>query len=698
MKKNTRIITIVILAVAAVTALIYWQSNKHAIVEKTIDKAVDKKSGSLYSLKYDSSFIDELNGNASFYRVSLISDTTVAGSEDIKNIYKINIAEVAIKGANVVGLLTGSSLQAKSIQFIDPVFEILKRNAEIKYTREDTLALYEHILGKYKSIKAQEIVISNGSLNFSSVPDKSLTAVRNINVNLTDFKIDSTKDYDNLISYFINGLEVKVGGLDHTIASKKNFSLNGISFSASKRRVDVKDFQSYTNDKMVSNFTNLSLDGLENAVFIREQRISANELRSDGGTLTVYTKKGGKENSLHTDSSVFDRASIRKVVLGKTKVIVLSRDKPAEPPLILNNIQLTAVDIPLIEGSLTSLIAKSNWVIQGDGLQRESENKLFNIGIGPFVLDKGKRSASIGNISFMPKMSEAQFVKTRKVQEDYIQFESRNIAIRDINLEEAFSKQSIHAAEVSLQPTIKIFNDRTLPRNTKSKMASDPALLIRNLPFPVQINKLEIRNGNLSYRERGMISGKQGTLLFQNLNATITNISNIPEVYNAQPLMRLKASTLFMGKSPFTTSWIIPLNKSNGPFSLSGKIGSIEGKQLNTVLEPLAMISLKEGTINDFSFESNGDQGNVQTKATFLYSGLNLNLLKKENDKAALQRKGAMSFLANIFISDRNPNDGKVRQNVVDFKRDSSRSFFYLVSQSFFLGIKKTITGKDNVK
>lgn len=690
---------IAVIVIAVLAGFFYWQSNKRTIIENKIDKVLLKKTDNLFTLTYDSSFIDELNGNASFYNVSLLSDTTIAAEQDAKNMYEVHIAEVAIKGANLIGLLTGNTLQAKSIQFINPVFDIIKRNhGPQPYTKEDTLALYEQILGKYKSIKTEEIIIDNGAVNISSDLNKSVTAIKDIDVTLSNFKIDSTKDYELLVSYFIKGLEAKVGSVTESSGAIQQYSLAGINFSAANRMMRVSEFQLFKNNKVVTNLTNLSLNGLETSVFLRDQRMVANELKTDGGLLTVYRKKGSQAHTLETDSTVFDKAKIRKVTIGKTKVVIIDKDEPNEPPLELSDVELTAVDIPAVDGSLTRLIAQSNWVVQGSGLRRISKDKIYDIAIGPYVLNKAAKSASIQYFTVTPKISEAAFVKSRKVQEDFFEISCKDIRLSNVDLEEAFSKQVLRVSEASLQPNIKIFNDRTIPRNPTSKVPTDPAQLIKNLPLPIAIGKLVIRNGYLSYRERGMISEKTGMLFFDNLNASISNITNIASNLSAKSQMILKASTRFQGKTKFETTWQLPLNKVNSPFILDGKLSGIDGGQLNPVLEPLAMISIKKGYVNSFAFQTTGDYSQAHTKGTFLYEDLKLNMLRKESQEKELQKKTALSFLANIFIDDRNPGNGKVRQNEVDFKRDSTRSFFYLVSQSFFLAIRKTITGRNNVK
>ncbi|HQW93654.1 MAG TPA: hypothetical protein PKY28_11170, partial [Ferruginibacter sp.] len=74
MRKSLKIAG-VILALALVGGVIYWQMHKKGIIKDSIENAITKGTDSLYFIHYDSSFIDEVNGNASFFYVRLQSDS-----------------------------------------------------------------------------------------------------------------------------------------------------------------------------------------------------------------------------------------------------------------------------------------------------------------------------------------------------------------------------------------------------------------------------------------------------------------------------------------------------------------------------------------------------------------------------------------------------------------------------------------------
>ena len=75
MKKNYSRVIGIVLALIIVTAVIWWQFNKKTLVKNQITKAVAKGTDSTYYIHYDSSSINALPGNATFFNVVLQSDS-----------------------------------------------------------------------------------------------------------------------------------------------------------------------------------------------------------------------------------------------------------------------------------------------------------------------------------------------------------------------------------------------------------------------------------------------------------------------------------------------------------------------------------------------------------------------------------------------------------------------------------------------
>lgn len=136
MKKFIKIL-LVVLGLAIFGGLIFWQQYKKGIIKSSIESAINKGTDSLYFIHYDSSFIDEINGNASFYNVTLQSDSlqkqlVMYDTAAAATVYNIQIDEVSIRGANIPGLISNTSIEASSILIKHPVVYIIRSGKKEK--------------------------------------------------------------------------------------------------------------------------------------------------------------------------------------------------------------------------------------------------------------------------------------------------------------------------------------------------------------------------------------------------------------------------------------------------------------------------------------------------------------------------------------------------------------------------------------
>ncbi|MEI9956180.1 MAG: hypothetical protein WDM90_07740 [Ferruginibacter sp.] len=193
MKKTIKYILVVII-LAGIGGYIYWDHYKKSIIKKGIEEAINKKTDSLYYIHYDSSKIDEINGNASFYNVSLQSDS--AQKEQLKStdslpnaLFNIKVAEITATGIDVAGLLEKQNVAAKKIVLNKPSINIINtgKDKPKSFDASDTLEIYQKILGHFKSIKADTIQIIKGTVVITNLAGKSLTTLENINIVLNNF-------------------------------------------------------------------------------------------------------------------------------------------------------------------------------------------------------------------------------------------------------------------------------------------------------------------------------------------------------------------------------------------------------------------------------------------------------------------------------------------------------------------------------
>ena len=681
---------------------IYWQQYKKSIVKNSIENAISKGTDSLYFIHYESSFIDEVNGNASFYNVTLQSDSLQKQLQQFDTaaeaaVYNIYIEEVSIKGANIQGLISNASVQANSILIRHPVVYIISAGKKEKkiLNNNDSLAIYEKLLGKFKSINANEIIIENGILNFADKTGEPHTALRDINVQLKKFRIDSTRDYQNIISYFVKDVVAKVKEV-YVKGDKNQATFMDVEYNAPGRFIHLKNFQQKnSDDKIVFDINNTSIKNISTDSFIMQQQLKADELISDGGMLTFYMKQKKNADStkdeIEIDNNYFDEALVNKVSVGNTKILIYSKTKPDKAPITISNVKFNASEIQKLHSgtNIKNLISSSNWKLSAGGFSFITENNRYKISMGAFDINNANASMRIKNFTVKPIFTEAAFSKSLKQQEDLYNLEFNNIELSGIDTRLLITQKRLEAATATLQPVIKIYRDRTIAEDLTSKVGKYPHQMLQKIKFPFSVKKLVIKNGLVAYTEKSNVSKQTGVVVFKNINGTVSNVTNIIYLINKNNLLLLDATASFMGISQMHTVWKLPLNSNNGAFDVSGTAGGFNAVSLNPLIEPLGMASIKKGQVNKLSFNMTGTDLVANGSATLLYEDLKIEVLKL--DSGNVKKKGLQSLLANALMKNSNPLNGATRTEEINYQRDITKSFFNLLWKSIFSAAKKTV-------
>ncbi len=690
-----------VLAIAA-GGFLWWKFNKKAVVRNEIEKAVSRGTDSTYFIKYDSSRIDEVGGNARFFNIVLQSDSLqeklyTDDTSDIANtIINVHIGELAITGANIPSFLQKNKVEADLIEIIRPVITLINtgKEEEVKFTAEDTLALYEKITGKFNSIQAKEIRITDGTIAFARGKKSPHTTMHGVNATLKNLKIDSTRNYDNLISYFIKDVVATVQSANvKNEKGRRLLRFEGIEYNAPGRFVKVNKFSQtdLTNNKDLISLSNSRVSGISTDAFIKKRQLKADSLTTAGGILGFYRSKKEKKEAIEIDNEFFDKALIQNIRLGNTTVSLYDKTNKNAAPQVFKNVKFNASGISGVYSGtdIMQLISDSKWDMSADGFSFVTDDKLYKIDLGPFILNKALSAISVKYAAVIPLLSEEAFVRSLKVQKDRFEMRLNDIRFTGADVENLINDKRMIVEQASFQPAIRIFNDRTVTPATESKVGEYPHQLLKKLKTELYLKTVRVNNGNIHYVERGALSRQKGDVFFNNVNMVISNVTNIPSYIRNNNAMTVNVNAKFLGIADISSAWNLPLNTQNGAFSMTGKVGAFYGTKLNPVIEPLGMGSVNTGRINSYTFNMQGTDLHATGDALMLYEGLKIKLLK--TNSTGIEKKGVTSFVANVLIKDNNPSGGKTRRGNLAFKRVITKSFFNLVWKSIFAGAQTSI-------
>lgn len=697
-KNLVAIITIVILG----SGLLYWQFSKRSLVKDIITDSVSKSSEGLYKVNYDSSNINELAGNASFYGLSFSADSAILPEQDFRSlpmtILGVYVKKLSLSGADIPSFLTKNSISTNVLLIESPVITIYQNTKASKVTKEDSIALYKAILGKFSSIKADKIVIQNAEINIANLGAKPHTKFKEVNVELNNLLINEQKQYDDIISYFVKDIVVTVKEVQSVPTGlSEKITASQVMYDAKAKLFTVKSVN-FINEKIPSESNTINgirFSGLNTDAFVYQDKFLADSFSIESGQVFIRQNKNDKSasRSFEIQNDFFSRAQLKNIFIKNSDVTIISSGKETAP-IKLRKVKFVATNLPTLteNNSLQQILDAGKWSLHSEGLDMTTKDGVYAIKLADIDFNDVSRNLKISKVTLSPLITWAAYVKTLKVQHDLYDVKLDNITLAGINTKALINEGKILANSLTLSPTIKSSNDRTVPFDVTSKVGKYPHQQLLSLDLPVEIGRVNVLNGAVTYRERGRLSEKVGDVVFTSINAVITGFTNTATGIAREKNMVLDAKAVFLNSTAVTTKWVMPLQKLGGNNIITGTFSKINTTALNNVIEPLGMASIRKGTIDGLQFKMYGNDYKSTGEAVLLYHNLKVDVLKSgDNRDNDFEKKGLLSFAANVLIKNSNPRNGNTRSESMNNDRDITKSFFNFIFKGILEASKRTV-------
>ena len=326
-----------------------------------------------------------------------------------------------------------------------------------------------------------------------------------------------------------------------------------------------------------------------------------------------------------------------------------------------------------------------------------SDDKMYNFNIGNISLTSSNNSMNVGNVTVKPSLGEDAFVKSFSYQEDRHDISMRGIRMSGVDIKKLKDEGALQAETIVIpSASFKIYRDLTMPRDKKNRVGHYPHQVLDDIGMPFSVKKIIFNDTYLEYKQKSDITREIGKVMFTDLNAVLANFTNDKKSTGQE--MTAAINCRLLGQASFTTNWKFILFDQNGRFSVTGKLGSLNGLALNPLAEPFGPAHIREGQINGLDISLQGTNHTMNGTVKLLYENLKLDVLEKENDDGVLKtdRKTLTSFLANIVIKNSNPKNNEApRVANVSMTRDSNRSMLWLCWKTIFKGIQETVGVKQ---
>lgn len=358
------------------------------------------------------------------------------------------------------------------------------------------------------------------------------------------------------------------------------------------------------------------------------------------------------------------------------------------------NLSLVGVQVDSAAGADSSRILFARQAAIACGRIRWSATSgRYDFALAGLTVNSGTGQLRLSKFDMTPRMGEAEFANSLAVQDDRHDISVDNIVVDGLDVPQLFEEEVLAESMTVGSASFRIYRDLNKPRDKKSRVGRYPHQVLDEIPLPFRINRLRIDNGFVAYKERTKITGRNATVAFHKISASISNFTNMKEEIERNNIMTVDINSRFMDLAPLRVKWTFYLLHPNGRFDLSGHLGSLDATKVNVLTVPMGPARIRKGTVNSLNFDLSGNDHALDGEVKFLYEDLRVTLLEKDDDDPGkLEKARTMTLLANIVIKNDNPRKGEPARTVnAHFDRDPNRSIFHLSWKTLFKGIRETV-------
>ncbi|WP_395078085.1 hypothetical protein [Flavobacterium sp.] len=419
---------------------------------------------------------------------------------------------------------------------------------------------------------------------------------------------------------------------------------------------------------------------------IFDNKIKAKTIIVTKPVFILYKKN---ENAINNSKSINS-----EIAAPFQKIIVVSNIHLVDGDLKIINVLgntpiLSAKNINFkIEGIVTSdEILKNKIPILFSNYNLSCDSIYYNINrfytLTANQINTTKTDLSIKKLKFDPKYTRREFTQKLNKEKDLFQLNAESITFQKMDWGFQNEKFYFNTNDIIIDKLNANIYRNKIPADDLSKKYLYNKLL-RQIPFKLNVNMLQIKNSQLVYEEEINFKKGPGILTFDKFNLKATNIQN---GFNQKKIadLKIKIDCQFMKTSPLKVNWSFNvLDKSDG-FNIKGSILNFNSKKITSFLKPNNNVTTN-GILDEVRFNFTGNDNMARGSFGLNYRDLKVTIFKTKKPKEISKLKTA---IGNLLI--KNDSNNEIEYQTIEVERIQEKSFYNFLWRCIGEGLKKSV-------
>jgi len=323
-------------------------------------------------------------------------------------------------------------------------------------------------------------------------------------------------------------------------------------------------------------------------------------------------------------------------------------------------------------------------------------NEFTDLNIDDIKIDFQKARLKIKDLKFEFNRDWTEVSNDIKRQIDLINFSIDSLDFKNIDTgSKLFNSLDIRAHNLDIYGLN--LTDRKDKRYNRPPDEEKPMFkgLIDLIPVALKIDTIKIIKSQISYTEFGRDRLNFGTITFDNLYASIYDVTSIEEFKNEYGEVKVDIISNINSNGNLKFKLKIPYDEEK--FHLFAELDSLDLTSLNKSLIPLTGIEIKSGNLDHLRLVMNASRESSDNFLDAQYQNLGIRIYEEIN-KDSLHNKSFLSFVANTMLHTHNtPEYGHYSTSTFSKQRNIYRAPFQHIVVTLmegFMDIMPTSTAK----
>lgn len=293
-------------------------------------------------------------------------------------------------------------------------------------------------------------------------------------------------------------------------------------------------------------------------------------------------------------------------------------------------------------------------------------------------------SLTLHHLKLKPKYSRKKHVSMLNLADDIFNLDAKKIVLNNLSWHlDSVSKFNVSSNKLLIDSLeTNIYRNKIPPFNHSTKAMFSKKL--RDLPFGLEIDTTKINTSKLVYEEVDEKAIAPGKLIFNNFNATITNI--VSGYGRAKsPDTHITVDAFFMNDAPLHVDWSFNVLNPSDQFQIRGTIKNFDAPAMNPFIKPYIKASTS-GKLEYVAFNFYGNNQEAFGSFAMKHKDLKVTLYRADGK----EKRALLTKIGNWFI--REDSKGETKEiEIKKVERIQEKSFFNYLWLCILQGLKQTV-------